>query len=90
MDDSHPIDRASRIVGSQAALGALLGLGKAAVNQWKSEGRRVPAEHCPAIERATQRAVMRWDLRPDDWHLIWPELVGSKGAPKVKLAKAVA
>lgn len=24
-----------------------------------------------------------WDLRPDDWHRIWPELVGTKGAPDV-------
>lgn len=27
-----------------------------------------------AIERATNGAVTRRDLRPDDWHLIWPEL----------------
>ena len=45
---------------------------------------------CVVIERESQGAVKRWDLRPDDWHLIWPELVGSKGAPKVKPAKAEA
>lgn len=27
-----------------------------------------------AIERAAKGAVTRRDLRPDDWHLIWPEL----------------
>ena len=27
-----------------------------------------------AIERATHGAVTRRDLRPNDWHLIWPEL----------------
>lgn len=27
-----------------------------------------------AIERATDGAVTRRDLRPADWHLIWPEL----------------
>ncbi len=26
---------------------------------------------------------MRWDLRPNDWHLIWPELIGTDGAPKI-------
>lgn len=25
----------------------------------------------------------RWDLRPDDWHRIWPELIGIEGAPEV-------
>jgi hypothetical protein len=25
--------------------------------------------------------VARWDLRPDDWHRIWPELIGAEGAP---------
>lgn len=27
-----------------------------------------------AIERSTKGKVTRRDLRPDDWHLIWPEL----------------
>lgn len=25
--------------------------------------------------------VRRWDLRPADWHRIWPELIGAEGAP---------
>lgn len=33
------------------------------------------------IERATDGAVRRWELRPDDWHRIWPELLGVDGAP---------
>ena len=75
MDTSHPIDRAAKATGSQAALGSLLGVGKAAVCAWKDEGRRVPAEHCPVIERETRRiAEERGDqslivtceeLRPD-------------------------
>lgn len=24
-----------------------------------------------------------WDLRPDDWHLIWPELKSVNGAPGI-------
>ena len=45
---------------------------------------RVPSpELCVLIERATSRKVMRWDLRPKDWHLIWPELIGSEGAPSI-------
>jgi DNA-binding transcriptional regulator YdaS (Cro superfamily) len=66
MDDiKHPIDRAADIVGSQVALASLLGVSKAAVNQWKDPGRKVPAEKCPAIEKATGGAVRCEDLRPD-------------------------
>lgn len=65
---THPIDEAAGIVGSQVALAAALGVTKAAVNQWKLEGRKVPAEHCPAIERATGGKVRCEALRPDvDW-----------------------
>lgn len=63
--DKHPIDRAAEIVGSQVALASLLGVSKAAVNQWKDAGRKVPAEKCPAIERATGGRVRCEELRPD-------------------------
>lgn len=53
------------------------------VSQWSSGLKPVPVVRCPAIEQATSRAVMRWDLRPDDWWRIWPELVGAEGAPAV-------
>jgi len=56
---------------------------------WKSRGV-VPIEHCAAIEAATARAVMRWDLRPDDWWRIWPELIGTPGAPAVPIAAPAA
>jgi DNA-binding transcriptional regulator YdaS (Cro superfamily) len=38
------------------------------------------------IERETQLAVRRWDLRPDDWNKHWPELIGATGAPRVPRA----
>lgn len=41
-----------------------------------SYGLRPPsAELCVAIEQASAGKVTRRDLRPSDWHLIWPELV---------------
>lgn len=57
----------------------------AQIRQWQhGYGGRVPGpEYCVAIERATDGKVRRWDLRPEDWHLIWPELIGSDGAPPV-------
>lgn len=51
------------------------------VQQWKVGIRPVPAQYCPAIERETRGAVTRRDLRPEDWHRIWPELIDSAGAP---------
>jgi len=35
------------------------------------------------IERVSAGAVRRWDMRPDDWHRIWPELIGAEGAPEI-------
>jgi len=29
---------------------------------------------CVALERESNRIVTRQELRPDDWHSIWPEL----------------
>lgn len=34
-----------------------------------------------AIERETKGAVRRWDLRPADWHLIWPDLLEAADRP---------
>jgi DNA-binding transcriptional regulator YdaS (Cro superfamily) len=40
------------------------------------QDNRVPSpELCVLLELATGGAVTRRDLRPDDWHRIWPELV---------------
>jgi DNA-binding transcriptional regulator YdaS (Cro superfamily) len=35
------------------------------------------------IALRTAREVAEWDLRPADWHLIWPELIGADGAPSM-------
>ena len=74
----HPIDTAAKVLGSQRALAESLGVTKAAVWQWKGTDRGVPVEHCLAIERATNGAVTRKDLRPDDFWLIWPDLTPPK------------
>jgi len=60
--------------GGQAALSRHLGVTAAAVNQWVKGLRPVPARHCFAIEKVTKGAVTRKDLRPNDWHLFWPDL----------------
>lgn len=34
------------------------------------------------IERESGKAIRCWTLRPDDWHLHWPHLVGTPGSPR--------
>ena len=51
-----------------------LGIKTQAVTNWVSKGE-VPIVHCASIEKSTKGAITRQDLRPDDWNLIWPELV---------------
>jgi len=60
-----PIDRAIAVLGSASALASALEVSAAAVGQWKSGDRRVPAERCPEIERATGGKVRCEELRPD-------------------------
>lgn len=64
-----------------------LGVSAQRLSNWLDRG--VPLDFCPVIEQATSGAVMRWDLRPDDWHRIWPELRRRKDAPAIA-AKAAA
>lgn len=67
----NKIALACKIVGSQARLAKLIGVSPSAVNQWISGVRPVPAERCPAIERATNGDVRCEDLRPDvDWGVL--------------------
>jgi DNA-binding transcriptional regulator YdaS (Cro superfamily) len=71
MTAEEALDRAADIVGSMQSLGERLGVTKGAVGQWKLPDRRVPAEHCPAIERLTGGIVRCEFLRPDvDWGVL--------------------
>lgn len=62
----------------------------AQIRQWQHgyANRRPGPAHCVAIERATKGAVTRRDLRPDDWHLIWPELAKTRKSHKATSAAA--
>ncbi|ARP86279.1 transcriptional regulator [Bordetella genomosp. 9] len=62
---------------TQAAFAGALGVTQSVVWQWLSGRRPVPVERCADIERVTSGAVSRKDLRPSDWHRIWPELACS-------------
>lgn len=68
----------------------------AQIRQWvaaersANAGRRPGAAFCSAIQTATGGKVMRWDLRPEDWYRIWPEMVNAQDAPPIPEAKAAA
>ena len=59
---------------SQKALADLIGESPSFVNQWIRKDRPVPITTCVLIEQRTGGAVTRQEIRPRDWHLIWPEL----------------
>lgn len=59
--------KAIAIVGTQSRLASALGVVPQVVHNWLARGK-VPADHCPSIERVTLGAVRCEDLRPDvDW-----------------------
>lgn len=80
----NAIDIAAETCGTLTSLAGVLGVSPQVLVNWRVRG--VPIERCSDLEAASKGAVRRWDLRPDDWHRIWPELVGTDGAPIVAQA----
>lgn len=74
------LPRAIKHFGSQQKMAEALGIRQSTVSEWLIRRRPIPPLRCIEIERAT--GVRRWELRPSDWFLYWPELRKAKGAPK--------
>ncbi|MFS8930968.1 transcriptional regulator [Cupriavidus taiwanensis] len=69
--NEHPVEKAAALLGGYKALADRLGVSKSAVHQWKAEGRQVPPEHCPEIERLTLGAVRCEELNDKvDWAFV--------------------
>ena len=62
--------------GSAKALAESLKVAPAFISQMASGHRSVSSINAVAIEKATKGEVTRKDLRPTDWKLHWPELIG--------------
>jgi len=75
----NAIDTAAEACGTLTKLASALNVSPQVVVNWRARG--VPMERCADLETASGGAVRRWDLRPDDWYRIWPELIGIDGAP---------
>jgi len=69
--------------GSGNKLARDAGINPVLISQWKTGARQVPAERCPAIERATGGAVTCEELRPD---VDWAYLRGTRCDEKVSPA----
>lgn len=71
--------QAVKDAGGNAHVAAVLVCSEQRLSNWVDRG--IPVPQCAAFERATGGRWRRWDERPDDWFEIWPELVGTSGAP---------
>ena len=67
------VKKACKAVGGQRAMASALGIGASQVNQWVTGRRGIPAKYCQSIVDLTEGLVTVQELRPADWHLIWPE-----------------
>lgn len=79
------IARAIEVAGGPSKVALALGVSAQAVCFWRDGKRRMPADMAARLEAAAEGVVRRWDMRPEDWYLIWPELVGTEGAPPVPM-----
>ena len=75
------IERAIKDAGGPAAVAARLQVSIQRLSNWTTRG--VPVEFMRPLEAATGNRVRCWHVFPTTWHRIWPELVGSEGAPPV-------
>ena len=67
--------------GRIAYIAGHMGWAPAYLSQMAAGRRPVPVERAAELERMCGFEVRRWDLFPDRWSQIWPELVGTEGAP---------
>lgn len=79
-----PLDRAIRLAGGVGALADRINVAASAPSMWRTRGR-VPAEHCPAIERET--GVRCEELRPDvPWDVLRAQAEAANESPKQEAA----
>lgn len=77
------LDLAIEHLGGVGKLAGAIGIGQAAVSNWRARETVIDPLYCAAIEAATTGAVTRKMLRPNDWQQIWPELVQTTDAATV-------
>lgn len=61
--------------GEQMRIAKILGVSPSQMSQMVNGTCHISNKRCVVIEELTSGSVSRKDLKPDDWHSIWPELV---------------
>lgn len=74
------LDLPSTPRGEAARIARAIDVHPVMVSQWAA-GKEIPVARCAPLEKVIGGAVMRWDMRPHDWRVHWPELIGADGAP---------
>lgn len=59
------LQKAVEILGSQTRLAQAIGVRQQNVWSWLNLAKKVPAEYCRAIEKATSGQISKETLRPD-------------------------
>lgn len=77
------LERAVDLAGGQSALARICNVGQPAVWKWLQSGKRLPAGHVLAVERAT--GVSRHLLRPDIYPHELPPVSASEVAEPTPL-----
>lgn len=62
----------------------LAGVTPAYISQCISGLRDMEAARARRLEAASRNRIRVWDLCPNTWREIWPELANRKGAPKAE------
>lgn len=81
MDQAFGIDAlrvAVELLGGPTATAKEIGKSQSSVSEMLSQGKRVPAEWCIPLEKATGGKITRHELRPDLYPL---DDVGPSGSP---------
>lgn len=73
------MDQIPVTASERAAIAAKCGVVDAYLYQIFTRRKMAGAALCVAIERATGGRISRKHLRPEDWHLIWPEIAPACG-----------
>ncbi len=77
------ISRAIDLSGGPPVVAKTLTVSQQSVYFYRKGLRKFPVEFCAPLEGMCGGVVRRWEMRPHDWHQIWPELINTPGAPPV-------
>jgi hypothetical protein len=87
MDFRKPTHRRHAAAAAKLAFGLAAedqaDLPLAALCSAKTAVSRAPSSAWTIEREPPSCVVRRWDIRPKDWHRIWPELIGAAGAPQI-------